>query len=69
MSWELAIWWGYSDRCSIPALNEEFDTKNAGQVRAAEVLSDGFTVSSPGEHHHYPATGITHVSLIDLGEE
>ena len=69
MSWQLGIWWGYSDKCSRPVFNEEFDTRNAGQAAAAVILSDGLTVSTSGEHHFYPATGITHVSLVDLGEE
>jgi hypothetical protein len=69
MAWELEIWWGYSNKCSTPALKEEFNTKADGTTRAAEVLSDGYTASSPGEHHFYPASGITHVSLVEITEE
>jgi hypothetical protein len=69
MAWELEVWWGYSDKCSRPVLEEEFDTKADGVTRATEILSDGYTVSGPGIHHFYPAAGITHVGLVDIGEE
>jgi len=69
MSWQLKIWWGYNGESPSPPFNEAFNTKNEGLAAAASVISDGYTVSSPGEHHFYPAAGITHVSLIDLGEE
>jgi len=68
MSWKLKIWWGYNGESPVPPFNEEFDTKNQGLAAAATVLADGHTVSSLGEHHFYPAAGITHISLVDLGE-
>jgi hypothetical protein len=69
MAWKLEIWWGYSDTCSVPSLREEFDVKADGLARAEEILSDGHAVISPGNHHFYPASGITHVCLVDIGEE
>ncbi len=69
MAWKLEIWWGYSSECSRPCLEEEFDTKAEGETRAAEVLADGYTVSAPGRHQHYPSGGITYVDLYEFSEE
>ena len=68
MAWKLEIWWGYSNKCSCPIVDEAFDTKAAGIAVAQEVLADGYTVTSPGNHAFYPASGITHVSLIEIEE-
>ena len=69
MAWKLEIWWGYSDKCAVQVIGEDFDNKADGITRATEILSDGYTVTSVGYHHFYPASAITHVSLVDAGEE
>ena len=70
MAWELEIWWGHHSECAKDSdVKEQFDTKAEGITRAEEILSDGLTVISAGNHHHYPVYGITHVSLIDLDFE
>jgi hypothetical protein len=69
MAWKLEIWWGYSSKCSAPVLVEEFDEKADGTDRATEVLSNGYTISVPGSHQHFPAGGITHIDLHELSEE
>ena len=69
MSWSLQVWWGYSDKCSQPPVDETFNTKADGITRATEVLSDGYTTSTAGSHHYYPAAGITHIGLIEDAEE
>lgn len=68
MSWTLEVWWAYR-RGSLPPVQEQFDTKAEGVTRAAEVLADGYTVSSPGAHIHYPAPAIRFVSLTEDVEE
>ena len=68
MSWTLKVWWGYRTG-SQPPVNEQFDTKAEGLTRAAEVIADGHTVSSPGAHGHYPAAGITYIGLTEDAEE
>ena len=68
MSWTLQVWWGYR-LGSIPPVNEQFATKAEGLTRAAEVLADGHTVSSPGEHQHFPACAVRYISLIEDAEE
>ena len=67
MSWYLKAWWGYRTGSS-PKLDEEFDTKAEGLTRVAEILANGYTVSSPGAHLHYPASGIMFVSLVEDAE-
>ena len=69
MAWKLEVWWGYSSKCSCPAVDEEFEEKADGIARATEILADGYTVSTPGSHQHYPAGGITYVDLHELIEE
>ena len=69
MAWKLEIWWGYSSKCSQPGLVEEFDAKAEGVARAVEVIADGYTISAPARHQHYPAGGITYVDLYQFTEE
>lgn len=69
MAWKLEIWWGYSSKCSQPVLEEEFEEKVDGTDRAVEILADGYTVSVPGRHQHYPSGGITYVDLYEFSEE
>ena len=64
MSWTLNVWWGYRLGSNSP-VDEQFDTKAEGITRAAEVIADGHTVSSPGIHSHYPAAGVRFVSLTE----
>jgi hypothetical protein len=67
MSWSLVVDWEY--RVGSPAtLDEEFDTKAEGITRAAEVMADGYTISTPSSHEHYPAAAIRHISLIENAE-
>jgi hypothetical protein len=67
MSWTLKVRWGYRMGSQAP-VNEQFDTKAEGLTRAAEVLADGYTVSEPGVHYHYPAAAVRFVSLIEDAE-
>jgi hypothetical protein len=69
MAWKLEIWWGYSSKCSCPAVDEEFEEKEDGVARATEILADGYTVSVPSRHQHFPASGITYVNLYEFSEE
>jgi len=69
MAWKLEIWWGYSSKCSRPVLEEEFEEKAEGIARAVEVIADGYTVSDPGRHQHYPPGGINYVDLYEFSEE
>ena len=66
MAWTLTVWWGYRTG-SAPPVNESFATKAEGLTRAAEVLADGHTISTPGKHEHFPAAAIRYVSLIEEG--
>ena len=69
MAWKLEIWWGYSSKCSQPAVQEEFEEKADGIARAVEILADGYTISVPSRHQHYPPGGITFVELYEFSEE
>jgi hypothetical protein len=69
MAWKLEIWWGYSSKCSCPVLEEEFEEKSDGVTRATEILTDGYTISTPGSHDFFPAASITHVDLHEFSEE
>ena len=64
MAWRLKIWWAYRIG-SEPPVDEEFDTKEDGLTRAAEVLADGHTISIPGKHQHFPAAAVRYVSLVE----
>lgn len=68
MSWRLEIWWAHREGAGNP-VDESFGTKAGGIARAAEVLADGLTISTPGSHLYYPAAAIRHVSLIEDVEE
>lgn len=68
MSWKLVVTWAHR-KGSNPPVNETFDTKAEGITRAAELLADGLTVSSPGSHEHYPAAAIRYVGLKEDSEE
>ena len=54
---------------SLPPVDETFDTKAEGLVRAAEVLADGCTINTPGRHEHYPAAALRYISLVEDVEE
>lgn len=65
MAWKLKIWFGYDGwgGSGSPAFNENFGTKGAGVTRAEEVLADGYTVTTDGVYHHFPASAIVHIRL------
>ena len=78
MAWKLSIWFGYSSVCgsgggdegfASPALVEEVATKAAGNVRAQEILADGYTVVHDNVHHFFPVASITHIKLGEIIEE
>ena len=71
MAWKLEIWFGYDgwDGAGSPAIDEDFGTKAAGVTRAEENIADGYTVTTDGVYHHFPASAVTHVRLGEYEPE